>query len=201
MKLTMTHAYYVLRESVIVGDMTFDPSELPEENREEILAQAEVATAAWKFLTSFYGGDLVSAWGVMDTTLRLCLAQWWTEANRKSFQAAGHAPEKVAVDLAQSAPMEHELWEDFERVLLRDFRGAYPLDVASAAIGASPRLIALDTELLYVHPDMPTGGIWEPDEAKAVYPLVMRLSDNHWNVLNWGSDTIPAPGHPPIFSA
>lgn len=189
----------ILRKSAILGDMTFDPSELSEEDREEILAQTEVTAAAWKFLTSFYGGDLVSAWEVLDPTLRLCLAQWWTEANRKSFQDAGYSPEKVAIALAQSAPTEHELWEHFERVLLRDLRKAYPLDVASAGIGASPRLIALDTELLYVHPEVPTDGLWKPDEARVAYPLVMRLTDNHWNVLNWGSDTIPTPGHPPIL--
>ena len=181
--------------------MTFDPSELPKENREEILAQVEVTSSAWKFLRAFYDGNLISAWEVMHPVLRLCLAQWWTEANRKSLQEDGCNPESTARDLAETAPNEHALWQHFARVVLHDFRNAYPLNVESAAIGSSPRPIALDTELLYVHPDSPTGGLWQPDEARAVYPLVMQLVGNHWKVLNWASDTIPTPGHPPILSA
>ncbi|WP_028280403.1 RHS repeat protein [Arthrobacter sp. H5] len=75
--------------------MTFDPSELPEENREEILAQAEVTSAAWKFLNSFYGGDLISAWEVTHPIFRLCLSQWWTDANRRSLQNNSSAPYQV----------------------------------------------------------------------------------------------------------
>ncbi|WP_146755346.1 hypothetical protein [Arthrobacter sp. AQ5-05] len=139
--------------------MTFDPSELPKEDRELILAQVEVVSAAWKFLKPFYGGNPALAWEVMHPILRLCLAQGWTEANRGSLRDAGYNPEKTAEDLAEISPGKHALWDDFSRVILRDFRNVYPLDLSSAAIGASPRPIAMDTELLYVHPDSPKGGL------------------------------------------
>ena len=75
--------------------MTFDPSQLPDENREDIVTQAAIATAAWKFLGSFYGGDLGAAWTVMHSVFRLCLVQWWVNANRKSLESEGLSLEQV----------------------------------------------------------------------------------------------------------
>ena len=57
----------------------------------------------------------------------------------------------------------------------------------------------MDTELLYVHPDSPQGGLWKQGESRPVYPLVVGLTDGKWKVLNWGSDIIPVPGLPPTL--
>lgn len=179
--------------------MTFNPNELPEENLEEIVAQGEIVASAWEFLRSFYSGDLISAWEVIHPTLRLCWAQWWVDANRSALQDHGYTLEDSAESLSHDSGDEHALWKDFERVILRDFRTAYPLEVDSAAIGSAPRLITLDTELLYVHPNSPDGGLWQPGEKRAVYPLVMRLEDDTWKILNWASDSIPVPGYPPTL--
>lgn len=179
--------------------MAFDPNDIPEGNLEEIVAQGEIASAAWDFLRFFYSGDLISAWGVIHPVLRLCWAQWWVDANRSALKKSGHGIEESAESLAQDSNGKHALWEDFERVILRDFRAAFPLDVDSAAIGSLPRAIALDTELLYVHPNSPDGGLWQPGEEREVYPLVMRLTDDKWKVLNWASDAVPTPGYLPVL--
>jgi hypothetical protein len=76
---------------------------------------------------------------------------------------------------------------------------AFPLDPEVAGIGSDPRAVALDTELLYVHPRPPTSGVWEPDEFAEAYPLLMNLNEGRWTVLNWGYDAIPIPGFPPIL--
>lgn len=179
--------------------MNFDPQDLPEENQQEILAQAQIAGEAWRFLRCFYSGDLVHAWEVMHPVLRLCWAQWWSDANRQALQATGYDFEVAAEALSQSNNGEHPLWKDFSRVILRDFRKAYPLDVEVAAIGSAPRLMALDTELLYIHPDSPTGGLWQDGETRGVYPMVMRFEEPSWLVLNWASKAIPSPGYPPTL--
>lgn len=177
--------------------MTFDPSELPEDQRNEILAQAEVTSVGWRFLESFYGGDFASAWEKANPVFRLCLAQWWASANKAKLEASGHELTMTAERLALSVPGEHPLWSQFAGVILRDFRNAYPLDIAAAGIGSAPRLIAIDTELLYVHPEIPDGGLWQEDESRPVYPLLMRFETGKWTVLNWSSDRIPTPGYPP----
>lgn len=180
--------------------MTFDPSNLPDESLEDIAAQTAVVSAAWKFLRSFYDGDFSTAWTVMHPVFRLCLVQWWAHANRDSLEATGYSVEKTAEELAQSSPGEHELWGSFARVILRDMRNAYPLDPAVAGIGSTPRVLALDTELLYVHPEPPANGLWLPGEFSMAYGLVMRLTEGQWAVLNWGSEAVPTPGYPPALS-
>lgn len=180
--------------------MDFNPKDLPEEQREEILAQAALVGEAWTFLRAFYRGDLITAWGTMHPVLRLCWAQWWSDANRRDLRSQGYEVEETAEKLSQNILGAHPLWEDFSRVILRDFRATYPLDIDAAAIGSTPRIIALDTELVYVHPNSPAGGLWQEGESREVYPLVMRLRENKWLVLNWASDTIPTPGYPPSLS-
>lgn len=141
--------------------MTFNPDDLPEEQREDIVAQAALVGEAWAFLRSFYQGDLITAWGTMHPVMRLCWAQWWSDANRRALNSNDHEVEEAAEELAQSVAGDHPLWENFSRVVLRDFQATYPLEIGTAAIGSTPRLIALDTEILYVHPDSPTGGLWQ----------------------------------------
>jgi hypothetical protein len=179
--------------------MTFDPNDLPERALQEVLAQENVSAVARQFLQHFYDGDLASAWRFTHPILRLCLGQWWVHANEQALRGTGHDIDLTVDQLAQTNGSHHDLWEHFSRVLLRDFRTAYPLDPAQSSIGSTVRMIDLDTELLYVHPDTPLGAVWTPGEERAVYPLVMGLIDGEWMVLNWASDIIPTPGYPPTL--
>ena len=77
---------------------------------------------------------------------------------------------------------------------MRDFQAAYPLDPRSWGIGVAPRVVAPDVELLYVHRELPVGGVWAPEATAQVVPLIMVLTSNRWRVLNLGSETIPEPG-------
>lgn len=180
-------------------DMAFNPRDLPEDAQQEIVAQAAVVDEAWSFLHKFYGGDLIAAWEVMHPTYRLCLAQWWVEANQTPLTSNGYDLDVAAQELASTTRGEHDLWEDLSRVVLRDFRKGFPLNPSTAAIGSTVRMIDLDTELLYVHPDTPNGGLWEQGESRAVYPMVMKLSGDDWKVLNWASGIVPTPGLPPTL--
>jgi hypothetical protein len=175
--------------------MTFD------EEDSEALAQSEVVSIAWEFLHAFYKGELVKAWDVVHPQLRLCWLQWWATANKDALLQSGYELVGTAEELARGVPKEHPLWADFERVLLRDFRNAYPLSLATSGIGAASRVIALDTELLYIYPEIPPGGIGEENAASFMYPMVMQLGGSGWTVLNWASDVIPTPGYPPTLSA
>jgi hypothetical protein len=165
----------------------------------EAAAQVEVAVAAFRFLSAVYRGDRVQAWGYMHPVLRLCWAQAWVEANRESLVSGGHDPEGTAHALASGTAGSHELWEHFTGVMLREMCEAFPLDPDEAGIGSNLRAVALDTELLYVHPLPPTSGVWDPDEFADAYPLVMNVNEGRWTVLNWGYDAIPIPGFPPIL--
>lgn len=160
-------------------------------------AQLPVISAAWRFLVPFYEEkDLGAAWRHTDPTLRLCWAQWWVGANRSELLADGRDLEEVVRELA-STEGRHDLWPHFERVILRDFQAACPLDPGSWGIGASPRVVAPDIELLYVHATVPDNGVWAPGAVAEVVPLLMRLSEEVWRVLNLGYETIPEPGWPP----
>lgn len=160
-------------------------------------AQAPVMMAAWRFLEPFYEDkDLDAAWPHMDPRLCLCWAQWWAEANQTALQAAGFDAKAVARALAQ-AGAGHRLWPDFERVIIRDFQAAHPLDPQRWGIGVAPRVVGPDVELLYVHRDLPAGVIWAPGASAEVVPVVMGLTEGLWRVLNLGGEVIPEPGWPP----
>ena len=88
-------------------------------------------------------------------------------------------------------------WEHFERVILRDFTAAFPLDPSTWGIGAAPRVLAADVELLYVHRQIPEGGVWPSRASAEVVPLLMRLGGGDWRVFNLGSERLPEPGWPP----
>lgn len=166
---------------------------------EEFAAHAEVAIAAFMFLSAVYRDDQIQAWGRMHPILRLCWAQAWVEANRESLLSGEHDPEDIAHALASGTAGSHQLWELFAGVMLREMREAFPLDPDVAGIGANLRAVALDTELLYVHPQPPLSGAWEQDVFAEAHPLVMNLNEGRWTVLNWGYDAIPIPGFPPIL--
>jgi len=79
------------------------------------------------------------------------------------------------------------------------FSAAFPLDPSTWGIGAAPRVLAPDVELLYVHCQIPDGGYWPVGASAQVVPLVMHLGERGWRVLNLGSERIPEPGWPPTL--
>jgi hypothetical protein len=110
--------------------------------------------------------------------------------------ADGHDVEEVSRALANEGGRQ-DLWPHFERVVIRDFKAAFPLDPRSWGIGTAPRVVAPDVELLYVHREIPADGVWAPEAVAEVVPIVMRLVDDSWRVLNLGSEAVPEPGWPP----
>lgn len=177
-----------------------EPNELPEMDFDETLAQVPVVQAAWEFLQALYDGDLQGAWQLMDPTLRLCWAQGWVHHNDSKLRASGYDPDELITALVDDADAGHEWWESFSAATIRDFHQAIPLDVEAAGIGSTPRAMAMDVEVLYVHPTPPQGSLWKEGEARAVFPLVMRFANEKWGVLNWGFEAIPTPGYPPILT-
>lgn len=170
-----------------------------EEDFDATAAQVPLISSAWRFLKPFYESrSLAQVWRHADPVLRLCWAQWWLHANRAAVQADGYDLDGVAEALA-AEPAGHPLWPHFERVILRDFSAAFPLDPSTWGIGAAPRVLAPDVELLYVHRQMPVGGYWPDDASAQVVPLVMHLGERGWRVLNLGSERIPEPGWPPTL--
>lgn len=165
----------------------------------EVAAQLPVIQAAWRFLRPFYeSGSLEQAWPNADPALRLCWAQWWLHANDVQLRRAGHDLARAADELS-AENTDSPLWPHFERVVLRDFRAAFPLDPTTWGIGAAPRVLGPDTELLYVHREVPQDGIWLPGATAQVVPVVLRLGDRGWQVLNLGYDRVPQPGWPPAL--
>lgn len=163
--------------------------------------QAPVVRSTFDFLERFYtDGDLPHAWESLDATLKLCWAQWWGRANEEQLREHGLDAVAEAERLAQVGP-RHDLWDGFERAILRDFRAAFPLDVSTCGIGMAPRPLALDVELLFAHREVPADGLW-PENAtgSSVVPIVMRFADGEWVVANLGYDVLPAPGWPPRLS-
>jgi hypothetical protein len=51
-------------------------------------------------------------------------------------------------------------------------------------------------ELLYLHRRVSDGGYGPPDTSAEVVPLVMRLSEGSWRVLNLRYELIPKSGWP-----
>ncbi len=166
---------------------------------DEVSAQVPVISAAWRFLKPFYeDGNLAAAWPSVDPVLRLCWAQWWLHANATQVAADGHLDQVAQTFVAETDA--HPLWPHFSRVVLRDFRAAFPLDPSTWGIGAAPRVLAPDTELLYVHRHQPAGGLWPPGATSEVVPLVMHLAEGRWCVVNLGYERVPVPGWPPALS-
>ncbi len=88
----------------------------------------------------------------------------------------------------------------FPGSLLRDPQGIADFDPDTWGIGANARLHAVDIELLYLQDKTGLeGDVWQPGQERFVLPVVMRLGDDEWRVLNFGSETIPRPGWPPTL--
>ena len=157
-------------------------------------AQIPVISAGWRFLEPFYElRSLGQAWPHVDPVLRLCWGQWWVHANRAALTADGYELDEVA-DALTDKNARNELWPDFDQVIIRDFSAAFPLDPSTWGIGTAPRVLAADVELLYVHRDIPEGGFWPASASAEVVPLVLRLGEGGWRVLNLGSERLPEPG-------
>ncbi|WP_422116534.1 TIGR02391 family protein [Brachybacterium sp. UNK5269] len=166
---------------------------------DQLAARLPVTRAAWAFLEPFYEqADLISAWPMVDPQLRLCWAQWWISANEAALEAEGYSREEVADAFVRQAGA-HPLWEQFERVVLRDFRAAMPLHPDTWGIGAAERVIDSSTEVLYVLRNIPANGVWQPGESQETVPLVMRHSAGRWRLLNLGYEQVPEPGWPPAL--
>ncbi len=138
-------------------------------------------------------------WPLADPLLCLCWAQHWIHANEQAIASTGR--DELARELAEDAP-DHPLWEHFERVskrnlALRTHQGI-GADPANWGIGATPRVLGADTELLYVHDvtSLP-GGVFQPGTYSVAVPIVMHFADQQWRVLNVGAEIVPKPGWPP----
>jgi len=177
----------------------FDPAALDPEEVQSIAAQLPVMNAAWAFLRPVADGDLDAAWPHVDPLLRRCWSQYWLHANRHQLRADGYDREQVLAEFERETP-EHDLWHHFVRVQLWSLHESLSgLDPAHWGIGTAARPHAPDVELLYLHDtsDLP-GGVWQPDTARHVYPLLMHYADDRWRLINFGTaDVLPEPGWPP----
>lgn len=161
-------------------------------------AQMPIIGAAASLLKSLYvDADLRAAWPRVHPSLRLCWVQGWAVVNRQALEEHGYALDEVARSMALIDGPAHPLWGDFARVLLRDLKAASPIDLQAASIGTETRVLGIDVELLYVHTATPETCTWEAGAAAEVVPLVMKLTDGDWQVLNIGSEAVPVPGWPP----
>lgn len=178
----------------------FDPAQLDPDEREVIAAQIPVVSAAWRFIIpALQDEDLAAAWPAVDPCLRMCWAQEWLGLNSADAEAEGYDLAQVADELADEAPT-HTLWRHFSRVLLRDILGIVHLDPDTWCIGANARILGVDIELLYLQDKTGLeGDTWQPGMERLVLPIVMRLDDEQWRILNYGSETIPTPGWPPTL--
>ena len=62
------------------------------------------------------------------------------------------------------------------------------------------RVLGIDIELLHLQDKTRLeGDIWQPGVERLVLPIVMRLNDDQWRVLDYGSETVPTPGRPPTL--
>lgn len=171
-----------------VREMYLELRDTAPETRAQIMGQMTVATPAFAVLDSICrNGDLRSVWPQFDPDFRRVLAEQWVRDNDRDIRASRSNGAVVAAALADSTP-DHPLWEHFERVHVRSIRASLP-DPDVWGIGAAPRMIAPELELLFLH-DRSTleDGEWQPGEERLVYPILMNLVDGEWVVRNLGSE-------------
>lgn len=165
-------------------------------------------TAAHQFLRIvLLHRDFRSAWRRMDATLRLCIAQAWLWANRKSIdpvlQDAAHDLDGSAAALASEEPAETALWEAFATTQQRNLVETLMTstrDPSRLAAASRPRPVADDLELvLFVDSQHGDHMIYRPDATRILYRMLMRRTDRGWLVAGLMSDKPPLPGWPPQF--
>lgn len=158
--------------------------------RTRFLDHAALARLAFDVLTSVcVDGDLRTVWPLFDPDFRTALAGQWVRDNARDLRANGWDGDAVAAALADAEP-DHPLWVHFERVHVRGFRTVLP-DPKTWGIGEATRMVAPGLELLYLHSPAVDADVWQPDEQRWVYPILMHLIDGEWRVRNLGSDQDP----------
>ena len=163
-----------------------DPTE-----RARFLGHASLVNAAWDFLhTACRDGDLSTAWPSVDPDYRIALTTRWVENNPQAVTAEGWDRDTVARALAEPNPA-HPLWGHFERVQVRSFRADLP-DPENWGIGERTRLLAPGLEALFLH-DVSAlpGGVWHPEQASFIVPLVMHHRDGRWMLYAFGRRDSP----------
>lgn len=164
--------------------------------RQELLAQHGVISAAHRAVGAIAAGDLLEAWPLLHHDLRLSWVQAWQTLNADSLRKHGWDLEATASELAAETPGDHELWEHFARVWNRDI-AKWGLGPEHLGIGSTPRLVAPNVEEVQVHPVAPESMELAPGEEAPVIPGLMALEGDQWFLLNLGSTTLPIPGYPP----
>lgn len=158
--------------------------------RMRFLGHTALARRAFDVLTSVcVDGDVRAVWPLYDPDFRTVLAEQWVRDNDRDIQADGRDGDAVAAALAEAEP-DHPLWKHFERVHVRTIRESLP-DPEAWGIGAATRMVAPGLELLYVHSSTADGDVWQPDEQRWVYPILMHLIDGEWRVRSLGSEHDP----------
>lgn len=169
---------------------------LPADEREALLAQARLNSATSRIAVQLARGELLEAWPQLHRDLRLAWVQAWQIANAAALHAHGWDLEPAADALTADDPSEHELWEHFAHVTMRDI-ARWELDPERLGVGATPRPVALNIEEVHIYPVAPESMEHAPDEALPVVQGLMILDGDDWLLLNIGSTNIPVPGYPP----
>lgn len=116
---------------------------------EEIRAHFEGPVAAvFAWVKALTAGEWRAAWRLSDDIFRLVRAQAWLWNNRNSPGIAGEDLDQLAAGLAIEDP-EGELWTDFARLELAQFRSAWAdWDLANMAAASRSRPVGLDYEVV-----------------------------------------------------
>ncbi|MGW7722198.1 hypothetical protein ACWGJ6_02420 [Streptomyces canus] len=154
-----------------------------------------VCNAGFAFTRALWGEQsLTKAWPLTDPELRRCMAQAWLHGQKDTAYRAGFDPDDVVEAFAADRP-DHPLWCVFEELQLPDLLAWRP-GAHEWMVTAEHKLIALDTELLYMLPRPAEGDV--VPVGTPFLPLVMRHDERAgWRVLNFLSDALPEPGWPP----
>jgi len=168
--------------------------DLTPQDREDA-AHAAVCTAGFAFTQAVWGDrSLTKAWPLIDPTLRRCMAQAWLHGQEETALQVGFEPDDVVEAFAEERP-EHPLWCVFENLQLPDLLEWMP-GVHEWMVTARHIVLDLDVELLYMLPRPDEGDV--VPEGSPFLPLVMRYDQAAgWQVLNFVSEAMPAPGWPP----
>jgi hypothetical protein len=152
--------------------------------------------------------DFRGAWSRLDDNLRLCIAQSYLWANRKSedpdIRNAAQARDAVAVALAEEEPADNPLWTAFARAeqqRLLEILVTPSRDPGAAGFESHRRAIADDLELVdFVDHQHGEHTVYRPT-ARILYRLLMRRTVRGWRVAALMTDKPPVPGWPPEFPA
>ncbi|MGW3114420.1 hypothetical protein [Streptomyces sp. NPDC001091] len=171
--------------------MNFD--DLTSQQLEDAIHSA-VCNAGFAFTAALWGEQsLTAAWPLMHPDLRRCLTQAWLVGQRDHARALGYDPDEVVEAFAEPVP-RHALFCVFEALQLPDLLAMCP-GADQWMVTAEYKLVALDTELLYMIPPPAEGDV--VPEGTAFLPLVMRHDEAGWRVLNFFGEVVPEPGWPP----